>query len=61
MSDTGIMRQDEYFDVLDAVKNHIITAQKTSCGMRDRPLNRVGRVRFLDIKSRVDCMADRFW
>ena len=29
MSDTGIMRQDEYFEVLDAVKNHIVTAQKT--------------------------------
>ena len=41
MSDTGIMRQDEYFEVLDAVKNHIITAQKTVMNAANEERNRL--------------------
>lgn len=29
MSDSGIIRQDEYFEVLESIKKHIISAQKT--------------------------------
>ncbi len=41
MSDTGIMRQDEYFDVLEAIKNHIITARETVMTAANEERNRL--------------------
>ena len=41
MSETDIMRQDEYFEVLEAIKNHIVTAQETVMTAANEERNRL--------------------